>query len=99
MPNTKSAIKRSKIEEKRRIRNHAIKSRARTFVVKARQAIDKAPEEETTVETLRQAISELDRAASKGAIHRNNAARRKSRLVHRLKELTGDYGEETEEQE
>jgi len=84
MPNIKSAIKRVKIETKRRENNHAIKSKVRTFVVKARKAIDTAPGEETTVEAIRAAISQLDRAVTKGVLHRNNASRRKSRLVHRL---------------
>lgn len=87
MPNTKSAIKRVKIEEKRRVRNHAVKSKVRTFVTKARKAIDTAPEEATTVEAIRQAMSQLDRAVTKGALHRNNADRRKSRLAHRLQAL------------
>ena len=87
MPNTKSAIKRVRVEEKRRVRNHAVKTKVRTFVTKARKAIDSAPEEATTVEAIRLAMSQLDRAVTKGALHRNNADRRKSRLAHRLKAL------------
>ena len=87
MPNTKSAIKRARVEEKRRERNHAIKSRVRTFVTKARKAIDATPNEPDTVEALRLAMSELDKAVTKGVLHRNNAARRKSRLAQRLNKL------------
>ncbi len=93
MPNTKSAIKRVKVEEKRRLRNHAVKTKVRTFVTKARKAIDVAPAEADTVEAIRQAISQLDRAVSKGVLHRNNAARRKSRLAHRLQKMQGEATE------
>jgi small subunit ribosomal protein S20 len=90
MPNIKSAIKRVKIEKKRRVRNHAIKTKVRTFVKKARVAMAAAPAKSTTAEAVREAMSQLDRAVSKGVLHRNNAARRKSRLAHQLKKLTGE---------
>jgi small subunit ribosomal protein S20 len=93
MANTKSAIKRIRIEKKRRERNHAIKSKVRTFVTKARKAIDTAPEEPTTAEAIRQAMSQLDRAVTKGVLHRNNAARRKSRLAHRLNAVLSETSE------
>jgi small subunit ribosomal protein S20 len=79
MANTKSAIKRQKIAEKRHARNVAVKSATRTFVRKARNAITSDPAE-AGAEILA-AISALDRAAKKGVIHKNNAARRKSRLM------------------
>lgn len=94
MANTKSAIKRVRVEKKRRERNHAIKSKVRTFVTKARKAIDSQPQAEETVETLRQAMSQLDRAVTKGVLHRNNAARRKSRLALRLNKMLGETGAE-----
>lgn len=81
MANTKSALKAMRQSERRRVRNRVIRSRTRTMVKKARVAIDAA--EPQTEEALRQAISALDRAVTKGVIHRNNAARRKARLVHR----------------
>lgn len=84
MPNIKSAKKRMRIEEKRRLRNNTIKSTVRTYVTKARGAITTAPAAETTEEAIREAISNLDKAVTKGVIHRNNAARRKSRLMARL---------------
>ncbi len=90
MPNIASAQKRMRLEEKRRVRNHAVKSKVRTFITKARHAIDVAPDAPETEQTLRDAISQLDRAVTKGVLHRNNAARRKSRLVKRLKALQGE---------
>jgi small subunit ribosomal protein S20 len=67
---------------KRRRHNRAIQSRARTNLRQARKAIEgtdpKAPE------AVQKAVSELDRAASRGVIHKNNAARRKSRLMKKL---------------
>ena len=84
MPNLPSAQKRMRIEEKRRIRNKSIKSTVRTEVTKARTAIAASPAEPETVEAVRAAISELDKAVTKGVLHRNNAARRKSRLMARL---------------
>jgi small subunit ribosomal protein S20 len=94
MANTKSAIKRIRVEQKRRERNHAIKSKVRTYVTKARKAITADPHDATTVEAIRQAMSQLDRAVTKGVLHRNNAARRKSRLARRLKVALGETGAE-----
>lgn len=82
MANTKSAIKHIKTSEKRHQRNVAVKSGARTYVKKARTAIAQNPAE--AQESVVAAISALDRAAKKGVIHRNNAARRKSRLMKRF---------------
>ena len=83
MANIKSQIKRNRQNEKRRIQNRIFRGRARTFVAKARTALESCNGEETQAAVL-QAISELDRAATKGVIHKNNAARRKSRLMKRL---------------
>jgi small subunit ribosomal protein S20 len=84
MPNLRSAKKRMRIEEKRRARNKAVKSTVRTQITKAREGIASTPAEPQTEEAVRQAISALDRAVTKGVLHRNNAARRKSRLMARL---------------
>lgn len=86
LANTKSAEKRARQNEKRRLRNRLHKSRARTYVKKARLALA-AGDLEAAVEAVRKAASMLDHAASKGAIHPNNAARRKSRLMKRLAQL------------
>ncbi|HLY30817.1 MAG TPA: 30S ribosomal protein S20 [Ktedonobacterales bacterium] len=84
MPNIKSAKKRMRIEKKRYARNHSVKMTVRTFVTKARNAIAQDSEATETEEAIREAISNLDRAVAKGVLHRNNAARRKSRLMARL---------------
>lgn len=86
MANIKSAIKRNKQNEKRRLRNRYFSGRARTFVRRARQAIEDGELEEARQATV-EAVSALDRAAEKGILHPNNAARRKSRLMKRLAEL------------
>jgi small subunit ribosomal protein S20 len=88
LANTKSAIKHVKTSERKRLRNRAVKTTARTFVRRAREAINDGSED--TAAALTGAIQALDKAAQKGVIHRNNAARRKSRLVmlHRSKQTT-----------
>lgn len=83
MANIKSAIKRNKQNNKRRLRNRYFRSRARTFVQKARVAIQSG-DEEAIESAVRIAVSALDKAAEKGVIHKNNAARRKSRLMKQL---------------
>ncbi len=81
MPNNRAAAKRMRQEQKRRLHNRSIKSLVKTQITKARQAIATDADAESAV---RDAVSELDRAAKKGVIHRNNAARRKSRLMKQL---------------
>jgi small subunit ribosomal protein S20 len=86
LANTKSAIKRIKQNHKRRLRNRLFTGRARTFVKNARSAHEGNTPEEARSATLA-AISALDKAAEKGIIHKNNAARRKSRLMRHLAKL------------
>lgn len=86
MANIKSQIKRNKQNEKRRQRNRVFAGQARTYVKKARLAIE-SKDAETAAEATKLAISALDKAAEKGTIHKNNAARRKSRLMKSLAEL------------
>ena len=83
MANIKSAIKRNKQNEKKRVRNRVYRGAARTLVAKAKVAIEKQTPEEAKDAVLK-AISTLDRAAQKGILHKNNAARRKSRLMKKL---------------
>ncbi len=83
MANIKSAIKRNKQNEKKRIRNRVYRGEARTFVARARTAIQGKDAEAAKAATL-EAISALDKAAQKGVVHKNNAARRKSRLMKLL---------------
>ena len=87
MPNNASAEKRMRQEQKRRLHNRMVKSIVKTNVTKARQALASGVESEAAV---RAAVSELDRAAKKGVIHKNNAARRKSRLMKQLNALTSE---------
>ncbi|MCX6036105.1 MAG: 30S ribosomal protein S20 [Chloroflexi bacterium] len=79
MANIKSQIKRNRQNDKKRLRNRVYRGEARISVKNARTTIEEgAPESKAA---LLQAISALDKAAEQGVIHRNNAARRKSRLV------------------
>ncbi len=88
MANIKSQIKRNRQNEQRRVRNRVVRGRTRTFVAKARTAVQGGDLEAARAATL-EAIRELDKAAGKGVIHKNNAARRKSRLMKHLAELAG----------
>ncbi|MGE5554436.1 MAG: 30S ribosomal protein S20 [Betaproteobacteria bacterium] len=82
MPNIKSAEKRVRTSEKRRARNQAVKSSLRTAVKKVRTAVEaKSP---AVAQTFQAATSSLDKAAAKGVIHPNKAARLKSRLAKRV---------------
>ena len=83
MANTKSALKRIRSSEKRRVRNRQVRSETRTYIKRARAQIE-AGELEEAQQSVAQAVRALDKAAEKGIIHKNNAARRKSRLVQRL---------------
>jgi small subunit ribosomal protein S20 len=87
LANIKSAIKRNKQNEKRRVSNRLYRGTARTFVQKARVAIQTSTDPEAAQAATVQAIRALDKAAAKGVIHKNNAARRKSRLMKHLAAL------------
>jgi small subunit ribosomal protein S20 len=86
MPNHKSAIKRMHQNEKRRLHNKTYRSRSRTLVKKARQAIESG-NVASAEEAVQAAVKDLDMAASRGVIHARNAARRKSRLMQQLASL------------
>ncbi len=83
MPNLESAKKQMRASERRRLRNTAVISRTRTDVRKAEKLIGSGPGDEARAAAAT-AVSSLDRAAQKGVIHANNAARRKSRLMKKL---------------
>lgn len=83
MPNIRSADKRMRQNEKRRLRNRVYRTRARTFIKRTRRLILEGRLEEAEQSAL-QACRVLDKAASRGVIHDNNAARRKSRLMRHL---------------
>ena len=86
MANIKSQIKRNKQNEKAHQRNKAVKSELRTYVRKFREAVEAGNPEEATA-AMRAASRKLDKAVSKGVIHRNQAANRKSAIAKRLSEL------------
>jgi len=94
MANHKSAWKRIRQSEKRRIHNRTYRNRARTLVKQARAAIDKG-DLEAAREATRIACRDLDMLASKGIVHKNNAARRKSRLMKHLAKLENPAQEAT----
>ncbi len=79
MANTKSALKRIKQNERRRLRNRTVRSKVRSVVKVARAA-----EGQAAFAAILDAISALDKAVAKGVIHRNTAARKKSALARRL---------------
>ena len=83
MANTKSAIKRVRQTERKKRINQVYRTRARTFVKRTRSLIAEGRLDEAEA-MARQAASALDRAAQKGIIHQNNAARRKGRLMNQL---------------
>ena len=83
MPVTKSAEKQMRVAERRRVRNKSIRSLCKTNITKAEKLI-LSGEGETAQKAVVTAISHLDKAAEKGVIHPNNAARRKSRLMKKL---------------
>ncbi len=87
MANHKSALKRIRSSARRRARNRVYKSLTRTEVKKARQALDSGSDLKAAADQVRAAASQLDKAASKGIMHKNAAARRKSRLMKRLAKL------------
>ena len=83
MANIKSQIKRVKTNEKRRQRNKSVRSEVRTAVRKFREAVEAGNTEEAA-ELQRAASRALDKAASKGVIHKNQAANRKSVIAKKL---------------
>ncbi len=86
MANTRSAKKRIRQNEKRRIRNKVVRTRTRGFIKRARLAIEEGNPEAAN-EAVKKAISQIDRAKSKGILHHRNAARRKSRLMKHLAQM------------
>jgi small subunit ribosomal protein S20 len=81
LANTKSAQKRIRSNERKHLRNQMYRSRVKTMIRKAEETIFAGQPSE---EAIRTAMSTLDKAAVKGIIHKNNAARRKSRLAKKL---------------
>jgi len=86
MANIRSAIKRVRQNERRRVRNAATRSSVRTAVKATRTALEGGAKEEARA-TLARTIQVLDKAVTKGVLHKNAAARRKSRLARQLNAL------------
>ena len=84
MANIKSQMKRNRQNEVRRQRNKGVRSEMRT---RTKSALAAAESGEGSAEELRAAVKRIDKAAQKGVIHKNNAARKKSRLVKRIKQI------------
>lgn len=87
MPAEKSA----RSSQRKRLYNRMAQSSAKTYVRTAERKLKSGASEEAEG-AVKQAVSALDRAARKGAIHRNNAARRKSRLQKRYNQTQGEVG-------
>jgi small subunit ribosomal protein S20 len=85
--NIKSQIKRNRQNEKRRLRNKSVRSSLKTAIRKFNESTATGDVEATTA-LLREATRKLDQAASKGVIHANQAANRKSAIAKRLAELS-----------
>ena len=98
MPSSKSAQKQTHVAEKSRLRNKSIRSQVKTNITKAERLIFSG-ELEAAQGAVVAAISSLDKAAEKGILPSNNAARRKSRLMKKLNEARALSLERTEPEE
>ncbi len=83
MANTRSAIKRVRSNQRKRVQNKIVNTSVRTHLRTAREALG-ATDAAAARQAAMQAVSTLDKAANKGVIHKRNAARRKSRLMKKL---------------
>jgi small subunit ribosomal protein S20 len=83
LANTKSALKMIRVAARKRARNRPVRSALKTFVGKAEKLV-LAGQAEAAKVSVHEAVSALDRAAERGVIHPNQAARRKSRLMKKL---------------
>lgn len=86
MADSKSTLKAVGVADRKRIRNKSVRSAVKTYITKAERLIT-AKELAPAKEAAAQAVSALDKAAQKGVIHPNNAARRKSRLMKKLNQI------------
>lgn len=86
LANHQSAIKRAKQSEKRRIRNRSRKTRMKGVIKEVETALSSNSPEQAS-QALKEAISVIDKTAQKGVIHKNKAARKISRLTHRVNNL------------
>ncbi len=86
MANTKSAKKAIKVQERRRARNQMVKSRIKTSMRKANEVVAGGGQDDGLA-IVTKALSELDKAVAKGVIHKNQAGRKKSRLMKKFNAL------------
>ncbi len=86
MANIKSQIKRNRTNEKARLRNKAAKSEIKTRIKTAVRSTEEGAG--SAAEDLRLAVKRLDKAVSRGIIHKNQASNRKARLMRRVNQLT-----------
>ncbi len=84
VPNKRSAAKRVRQSEKRRLRNKARKTAMKNAIKKVLKAIEEGKPKEEVLELFRKAQALIDKAEQKGAIHRNTASRKKRRLAARV---------------
>ena len=95
MPQIKSSQKQVRVAERRRLRNKSIRTLCKTNITKAEKLIFSG-ELDSARTAVVAAISSLDKAAEKGVLHPNNAARRKSRLMKKLNQATAPPLAETQ---
>ena len=93
MANTKSAQKQVRAAQRRRLRNKSVRSQTKTMIKKAEELIFSGQVKQAEGEVVA-AISSVDKAAEKGIIHPNNAARRKSRLMKKLNQAKAETSED-----
>ena len=89
LPNTKSALKRMRQNEKRRLRNKAYKTRVKNVIKKVKFFVEKKDLENAT-KSLSEAVSVIQKVAAKGVIHKNNASRKISKLAHLVNQLKAE---------
>jgi small subunit ribosomal protein S20 len=87
MANIKSAIKRIKVNDKKRALNGAQKAAMRTSMKQVEKYVD-AKDAEKAQEALKVTVKHIDKAVSKGIIHKNNGDRQKARLMQKVKEIS-----------
>lgn len=95
MAHSRSAQKRVRGSERKHLRNRSVQSQAKTYITKAERLIFSG-ELEAAQQAVLVAVSALDKAAEKGILHRNNAARRKLRLMKKLNQAQTSSLEEAE---
>ena len=84
-----SSAKPARVSERKRKKNAPLRTRAKSLITKSNRLIDENDIENAEI-TVSNAVIALDKAAQKGAIHKNNAARRKSRVVNKLNKVKAE---------